>query len=65
MNKLKGMIKLICKAVSLAMGVAVAVLAVMNSITANNAVLLLGIGLACVGIGSFIKTDSRNCENTL
>ena len=38
------------KAVTLAMGVAVAVLSIMDAIDTKSAIIMLGIGLACVGI---------------
>ena len=38
------------KAVTLAMGVAVVVLSIMNAIDTKSAIIMLGIGLACVGI---------------
>lgn len=41
---------LVCKAVALAMGVAVTVLSVMGKLEFNAAAGMLGIGLACVGI---------------
>ena len=45
----------IFRAVTLAMGVAVVVLSCMGSLAPENAVLLLGIGLACVGIAMRAK----------
>ena len=39
----------VLKAVTLAMGVTVVVLSCMNAITADTAIVLLGIGLACAG----------------
>ena len=38
------------KAVTLAMGVAVVVLSIMDAIDTKSAIIMLGIGLACVGI---------------
>ena len=38
------------KAVTLAMGVAVAALSIMDAIDTKSAIIMLGIGLACVGI---------------
>ena len=38
------------KAVTLAMGVAVTVLSIMDAIDTKSAIIMLGIGLACVGI---------------
>lgn len=43
------------RAVTLAMGVAVVVLSCMGSLAPENAVLLLGIGLACAGIAMRAK----------
>ncbi len=45
----------IFKAVTLAMGVAVVVLSCMGSLEAENAVTLLGIGLACAGAAMLAK----------
>ena len=46
---------IIFKSVTLAMGVAVVVLSCMGSLAPENAVLLLGIGLACAGIAMRAK----------
>lgn len=43
------------KAVALAMGVAVVVLSCLNSLEAETAVTLLGIGLACAGAAMLAK----------
>lgn len=43
-------ISVIFKAVTLAMGIAVVVLSCLGSLEPQNAVTLLGIGLACAGI---------------
>ena len=48
-------VSVIFKAVTLAMGVAVVVLSCMGSLAPENAVLLLGIGLACAGIAMRAK----------
>jgi len=40
----------VLKALTLAMGVAVAVLSIMDAIDTKSAIIMLGIGLACVGI---------------
>ena len=42
-------ISVICKAMTLAMGVAVVVLSCLGSLELQTAVTLLGIGLACAG----------------
>lgn len=39
----------VLRAVTLAMGVAVVVLSCLNAITADTAIVLLGIGLTCAG----------------
>lgn len=51
-NSPKKLFALICKAIMLAMGVAVATLSLLGEIDAENAILLLGIGLAAGGIAS-------------
>ena len=51
----KELINLIFKTVALAMGIAVVVLSIMESIELNSAVLMLGIGLACMGVSQFNK----------
>lgn len=49
------MISIIFKAVTLAMGVAVAVLSCIGNLEPQTAVLLLGIGLACAGAAMLAK----------
>ena len=56
MNKAKNMINLITKSVGLATGVAVTVLSVLNEIALSDAVLLLAIGVAALGINRFTET---------
>ena len=48
-------ISVICKALTLAMGVAVVVLSCLGSLEAQTAVTLLGIGLACAGAAMLAK----------
>ena len=43
-------VETVLKALTLAMGVAVAVLSIMDAIDTKSAIIMLGIGLACVGI---------------
>lgn len=50
----------ICKAVALAMGVAVTVLSAMQQLDIRTGFGLLGIGLTCVGIALFQPGDNRN-----
>jgi len=50
-------ISFILKAVPLAMGVAVVVLSILNEIEVHSAVIMLGIGLACLSLGSLDKSE--------
>lgn len=49
---MKNLLDLVFKAVGLAMGVAVVVLSILGSMTPETGVLLLGIGLASLGIAA-------------
>ena len=49
------MIAIVCKALTLAMGVAVVVLSRLDSLDVEIAVTLLGIGLACAGVALLEK----------
>ncbi len=60
MKKTKELINLIAKAVGLAMGVAVTVLMILSQIGTNDAVFLLGIGTAALGICHF--TNNKSCK---
>lgn len=55
LNKLFSFIKLVFKAVAVAMGVAVVVLSIMGKIEANSAIMLLGIGLVGSGIAALME----------
>lgn len=48
--KNKELINLILKAISLAMGIGVVVLSVLDELDINNAIMILGIGLSCISI---------------
>ena len=48
-------IAIVCKALTLAMGVAVVVLSRLDSLDVETSVTLLGIGLACVGVALLVK----------
>lgn len=50
---------LLFKAVGMAMGIAVIVLSVLKQLDPSDGVLLLAIGLACLGISSFQVTDKN------
>lgn len=49
----KEIIDLVIKAVALAMGVAVVVLSILNSLAVESGMVLLGIGMTCTGISLF------------
>ena len=49
-QKVRPLVELVLKAVALAMGVGVAALTIMDEVTPNNALRLLGIGLACLAV---------------
>lgn len=58
-KSIKEIINIIFKVIPLAMGVAVAVMSILNAIDVKEAVMLLGIGLASAGIALLnIKGDS-------
>lgn len=59
MKKAKSLINLIAKAVGLAMGVAVTVLMILGEVNMYDAVLLLGIGTAALGICHFTNPESE------
>ena len=48
-------VETVLKALTLATGVAVAVLSIMDAIDTKSAIIMLGIGLACVGINMMKK----------
>lgn len=49
-SKALAIVELVLKAVALAMGVGVVALTIMDEVTPNDAIRLLGIGLACVAL---------------
>lgn len=49
-SKALAIVELVFKAVALAMGVGVVALTIMDEVTPNDAIRLLGIGLACVAL---------------
>lgn len=57
-SKADEIISLVCKAVTLAMGVGVAVLSAMKQIDMYSALSMLGIGLAAAGISS-LRADKK------
>ncbi len=52
-KKISQMVDLILKGISLAMGIAVVVLSFISEIKTNEAISMLGIGLACLAITQF------------
>lgn len=50
-------VNLVIKAVALAMGVAVVVLSVLDSLAIESGMVLLGIGMACTGISLFSSKE--------
>ena len=54
-KSIREIVSVIFKAVTLAMGVVVAVLSCIGSLEPQTAVLLLGIGLACAGAAMLAK----------
>ena len=56
-NKISEIFNIALKGVALAMGIAVVVLSFIDKIKANEAVSMLGIGLACMAITQFSKKD--------
>ena len=49
-SKIKDLVNLIFKAVALAMGIAVVVLNILDKIDTKSSIIMLGIGIACIGI---------------
>ena len=60
-NNVKQIINLICKAVGVAMGVAVVVLNVLEELQINDAITMLGIGLACISI-SLLQNEKEDSK---
>ena len=60
-NNIKQIINLACKAIGVGMGIAVVVLNVLDELQVNDAITMLGIGLACISISllSNNKEDSK------
>ena len=57
--KVPALVELVLKAVALAMGVGVVALTIMDEATPNDAVRLLGIGLACVALVQLMHTGDE------
>ena len=59
-NRIKDLINLILKAVSMAMGIAVLVLNVINQIDTKSSIIMLSIGILCSGLYLFSNRDNKN-----
>ncbi len=59
-TKMKDLINLIFKAVALAMGIAVAVLNILNQIDIKSSIIMLGIGLVCMAIYLLDNKENSN-----
>ncbi|MBQ6627160.1 MAG: hypothetical protein IIX27_07720 [Ruminococcus sp.] len=59
MESITKFIRLVFKAVSLAMGVAVVALLIMNKIDTHNALMLLGIGVAGSGVAHLMDRSDK------
>lgn len=51
--KIAEMINLVCKGIAMAMGIAVVVLSLLEELETENALRMLGLGLACLAISQF------------
>ena len=56
-KKVSEIVNIALKGIALAMGVAVAVLSFIEAIGTNEAISMLGLGLACLAISQFSKKD--------
>ena len=56
-EKLNNLIKVICNAVGLAMGVSVIVFYILKELDTNNAIIMLGIGVLSVSIPAIMKKN--------
>lgn len=56
-KRIPQIVNLILKGVALAMGIAVVVLSFINEIKTNEAISMLGIGLACLAIIQFLQKE--------
>jgi len=56
-EKVNNLIKVICNAVGLAMGIGVIVLYILKELNTNDAIIMLGIGVLCVSIPAIMKRD--------
>ena len=50
-------VSLVLNAIALAMGVAVVVLAVTSNLDIQSAIIMLGVGVFCLGVGNLIRCE--------
>lgn len=58
-NKIQDLINLILKAVAIAMGVGVVVLNILDKIETKSSIIMLGIGVFCIGLYLFDKNEKE------
>lgn len=58
-NKIKDLINLILKAVAIAMGIGVVVLNILDKIETKSSIIMLGIGVFCIGLYLFDKNKKE------
>lgn len=58
-NKIKDLINLILKAVAIAMGIGVVVLNILEKIETKSSIIMLGIGVFCIGLYLFDKNEKE------
>ena len=58
-NKIKDLINLILKAVAIAMGIGVVVLNILDKIEMKSSIIMLGIGMFCIGLYLFDKNEKE------
>lgn len=58
-NKIKDLINLILKAVAIAMGIWVVVLNILDKIEIKSSIIMLGIGVFCIGLYLFDKNEKE------
>ena len=58
-NKIKDLINLILKAVAIAMGIGVVVLNLLDKIETKSSIIMLGIGVFCIGLYLFDKNEKE------
>ena len=56
-KKVSEIVNIVLKGIALAMGIAVVVLSFIKEIGTNEAVSMLGLGLACLAVSQFSKKD--------